>query len=69
MDQLDIKQNALVVKGRLSASAVWHIPVMQMFLGNRFQSNITHSISAVQPEKALRIKGKEGTEHGRNEPG
>ena len=55
VDQLDIKQNALVIKGRLSASAVWHIPVMQMFLGNHFQSNITHSISAVQPEKALRI--------------
>ena len=53
VDQLDIKQNALVIKGRLSASAVWHIPVMQMFLGNRFQSNITHSISAVQPEKAF----------------
>lgn len=69
VDKLDVSRNALVIKGKISASAVWHIPVMQMFLGNRFQSNITHCVSAAQPERALRIKGKEEAEHGRKESG
>ena len=52
-------QVVIYVKGKISASAVWKIPVMQQFLGNRFQSSTTQIISSVQPDTVLRIKGKE----------
>lgn len=59
VDGFQLQKDSLCVKGKISASAVWRIPVMQQFLGNHFQSSVTRTISSVQPETVLRIKGKE----------
>lgn len=64
VDGFQLQKDSLYVKGKISASAVWKIPVMQQFLGNRFQSSTTQMISSVQPDTVLRIKGKEEISRG-----
>lgn len=64
IDKIEIQQNRIRTKGTLSASAAWRIPVMEMFMGNRFRSSITQNVSNVRPEDVLRIHGKEEGENG-----
>lgn len=59
VDGFQLQKNSVCTKGKINASAVWKIPVMQPFLGNCFRSSVSQTISCVQPETALRIKGKE----------
>lgn len=60
VDGFQFQKNSVCTKGKVSASAVWKIPIMQPFLGNCFRSSVSQTISSVQPETALRIRGKEG---------
>lgn len=64
IDKIEIQQNKLRTKGIISASAAWRIPVMEMFMGNRFRSSITQNVSNVRPEEVLRIHEKEEGENG-----
>lgn len=64
VDDFQLQKDSLCTRGKISASAVWKIPVMQSFLGSCFRSSVAETISSVQPETALRIKGREEKQSG-----